>query len=60
MKNNVFKFSSAGLKRAQKELKNKEVFMVNDGNYKEYEKFILDSHRATVETTARSEYGKNL
>lgn len=60
MKNNIFSFSSAGLKKAQENLKNKEVFKVNDDNYKEYEKFILDSYEATVETTTRSEYGKNL
>ena len=60
VKNKIFKFSSAGLKRAQEGLKNKKVFKVNEDNYKEYERFILDSYRATVETTKRSEYGKNL
>ena len=60
VKNNIFNFSSAGLKKAQENLKSKEVFKINDENYKEYEKFILDSYEATVETTKRSEYGKNL
>jgi hypothetical protein len=60
MKSNIFKFSPAGLKRAQKNLEGKKVFKVNNDNYKEYEKFVLNSYKATVETTSRSEYGKNL
>jgi hypothetical protein len=39
-----FKFSSAGLKKAQENLKDKEVFKVNEDNYKGYERFILDSY----------------
>jgi uncharacterized phage-associated protein len=60
MKNNIFKFSTANLKRAQKKLKEKEVFKVKEDNYKEYEKFILDSYEATRDTTERAEYVKTL
>ncbi|MCM3761021.1 DUF4065 domain-containing protein [Alkalihalobacillus oceani] len=60
VKNNVFNFSSARLKAAQKKLKEKEVFQVNEDNYKEYEAFILSSYNDTIEATKRSEYGQNL
>lgn len=60
VKNNMFNFSSAKLKAAQKKLEEKEVFQVNEDNYKEYEKFILGSYADTLETTKRSEYGQNL
>lgn len=45
MEHKAFKFSSTGLKRAQENLKGKEVFKVTKDNYKEYEKFILASYR---------------
>lgn len=60
VKNNMFNFSSARLKIAQKKLEEKEVFQVNKDNYKEYEAFILGSYNATLEGTERSEYGQNL
>ena len=49
VKNNIFKFSPARLKKAQDNLRKKEVFKVNEENYEEYEKFILDSYEATLD-----------
>ena len=60
VKNNIFKFSPTRLKKAQEELRKKEVFKVNEENYKEYEKFILDSYEATLDFTERAEYVKTI
>lgn len=60
VKDNIFKFSSAGLIKAQERLDRRELFTVTEDNYEEYEKFILDSYRASVLTTARAEYAKKL
>lgn len=60
MKNNIFKFSPARLKKAQDNLRKKEVFKVNEDNYVEYEKFILNSYEATLDTTERAEYGRTI
>jgi hypothetical protein len=60
MKDNIFKFSTANLKLAQEKLKEREVFKVNEDNYKEYEKFILDSYEATQNATERAEYIRTL
>ncbi len=42
MKNNMFKFSVEGLKEAQKLLKEKEVFKVDENSYIDYAVFILE------------------
>lgn len=60
VKNNIFKFSPARLKKAQDNLRKKEVFKVNEDNYVEYEKFILNSYEATLDTTERAEYGRTI
>ncbi|MGI6382054.1 MAG: Panacea domain-containing protein [Tissierellaceae bacterium] len=60
VKNNIFKFSSTNLKKAQENLRKKEVFKVNEDNYVEYEKFILDSYEATLDITERAEYGRTI
>lgn len=60
VKNNVFKFSSKGLKQAQEKMNTKEVFKPNAENYESYEKFILSSYSYNSELTKRAEYGKNL
>jgi len=60
VKNNIFKFSPARLKKAQDNLRKKEVFKVNEENYEEYEKFILDSYEATLDFTERAEYVKTI
>lgn len=54
-KNNHFKFSSTGLKKAQETLRKKEVFEVNDTNYEDYEKFILNSYVPVIDVTKRVE-----
>ena len=43
MKNNIFKFSTEGLKKAQRRLKEKEVFKVDENSYIDYAAFILES-----------------
>lgn len=60
VKNDIFKFSSTNLKKAQKDLKKKQVFKVNERNYQEYEKFILNSYEVTLDTTERAEYGRTI
>ncbi len=42
-KDKVFKFSKKKVKYSQEKLKNKEVFKLDDKNYKDYEAFIIDS-----------------
>ena len=43
MKKNIFKFSTEGLKKAQRRLKEKEVFKVDENSYIDYAAFILES-----------------
>lgn len=60
VKNKIFKFSSTNLKKAQENLKEKEVFRLSEDNYEEYEKFILDTYEATLDTMERAEYGRTI
>lgn len=43
MKYDIFKLSISNLKEAQKVIREKKVFELNDENYKKYETFILES-----------------
>ena len=60
VKDNTFKFSSTKLKKAQENIRRKEVFKVNRENYKEYEKFILNSYEDTIDITERAEYVRTI
>lgn len=60
VKDNTFKFSSTKLKKAQENLRKKEVFKVNEENYKDYEKFILNSYEDTIDITERAEYVRTI
>lgn len=60
VKDNTFKFSSTKLKKAQENLREKEVFKVNEENYKDYEKFILNSYEDTIDITERAEYVRTI
>lgn len=60
VKDNIFKFSSTKLKKAQENLREKEVFKVNEENYKDYEKFILNSYEDTIDITERAEYVRTI
>lgn len=60
VKDNTFKFSSTKLKEAQENLRKKEVFKVNEENYKDYEKFILNSYEDTIDITERAEYVRTI
>ncbi len=60
VKDNRFKFSSTKLKEAQENLRKKEVFKVNEENYKEYEEFILNSYEDTIDITERAEYVRTI
>ena len=60
MSTNRFQLSSRELTNAQERLRKKEVFKVNDSNYKDYEQFILGSYESTINITERSEYARSL
>lgn len=60
VKDNIFKFSSTKLKKAQENLREKEVFKVNEENYKDYERFILNSYEDTIDITERAEYVRTI
>ena len=60
VKDNTFKFSPTKLKKAQESLREKEVFKVNEENYKDYEKFILNSYEDTIDITERAEYVRTI
>lgn len=60
VKDNTFKFSSTKIKKAQENLRKKEVFKVNEENYKDYEKFILNSYEDTIDITERAEYVRTI
>lgn len=60
MKKDKFNFSSARLKKAQEELKNKEVFKVTEDNAEEYKEFILKSQKENALLARRAEYAQAL
>lgn len=60
VKKDKYVFSSAKLKKAQEELKQKEVFKVTDENAEEYKEFILGSHKDNSILAKRAEYAQTL
>lgn len=60
VKDNIFKFSSAGLKKAQEELKHKKVFEITEDNAQEYMEFISASHQRNALLARRAEYAEVL
>lgn len=60
VKDNVFKFSSKGLKQAQEKINTKNTFKPNADNFDNYQTFILGAYNCNSELIKRAEYGKNL
>jgi len=60
VKDNIFKFSHMGLKKAQDKLNNKSIFKPSTENFEKYKTFILDSVECNSELVKRAEYVRNL